>query len=110
MGAGSTATPPSRAALRRVRSVGGAEDPSERARGSIGVQLGPAARPQARASSSNLDYPQGMSIRPVTPAPLVCPTVEQWRAMTPEARERFLVQANEALTEPPDAMSEGRPH
>lgn len=40
----------------------------------------------------------------------VGPSLEAWRAMTPEQREDFLVQANEATSPPPDAMGEGRPH
>ncbi len=45
------------------------------------------------------------------PAPLpIAPTVEAWRAMTPAERERFLVQANDALSDPLRTMQEGRPH
>jgi Uma2 family endonuclease len=46
---------------------------------------------------------------PRLPVP-VGPSAEEWRAMTPDARERFLVQVNDALTEPPDTMTEGRQH
>lgn len=45
------------------------------------------------------------------PAPLpVAPTAEAWRAMSPAEREHFLIQANEALSDPHRMMSEGRPH
>src|SRR5580700_10564930 len=38
------------------------------------------------------------------------PTVDAWRAMTPAQRERLLVSVNEALSDPCELMSEGRPH
>jgi Uma2 family endonuclease len=38
------------------------------------------------------------------------PTVEAWRAMTPEARMRFQVEVNTALTAAARLMSEGVPH
>jgi hypothetical protein len=38
------------------------------------------------------------------------PTAEAWRAMTPAARERFLVEVNDALSDPRDTMTEGRQH
>jgi Uma2 family endonuclease len=38
------------------------------------------------------------------------PTVEEWRAMSPEQRLDFQVAINAALTLPADLMSEGRPH
>jgi Uma2 family endonuclease len=38
------------------------------------------------------------------------PTVEAWRAMTPDERMRFQVEANAALSIPADLMSEGQPH
>jgi Uma2 family endonuclease len=40
----------------------------------------------------------------------VTPTVERWRAMTPREREQFMVDVNEALSDPLIVMSEGRPH
>lgn len=42
--------------------------------------------------------------------PLIAPTVETWRAMTPEARLRFQVEVIDALSDPQSAMSEGMPH
>jgi Uma2 family endonuclease len=45
------------------------------------------------------------------PGPLpIAPTEEAWRAMTPADRERFLIQVNDALSDPHRTMSEGRPH
>ena len=38
------------------------------------------------------------------------PSIEVWRAMTPAERERFLIQVNDALSDPRSTMSEGRPH
>lgn len=38
------------------------------------------------------------------------PSVEEWRAMSPEARLDFQVAVNEALTPPAELMSEGTPH
>lgn len=38
------------------------------------------------------------------------PSVEVWRAMTPEARMRFQIAVNTALTVPAHLMSEGQPH
>lgn len=40
----------------------------------------------------------------------VTPTEDRWRAMTPREREQFLVDVNEALSDPVLVMSEGRPH
>src|SRR5882672_6205796 len=40
----------------------------------------------------------------------VGPSEDEWRAMTPDARERFLVGVNDALSDPRAMMSEGRPH
>jgi Uma2 family endonuclease len=40
----------------------------------------------------------------------IAPTEEAWRAMSAAERERFLIQANEALSDPLVTMSEGRPH
>jgi Uma2 family endonuclease len=53
--------------------------------------------------------------RPIRPAnealPLpTVPTVDAWRAMTPAARERFVIEVNAALTGPADVMGEGQPH
>jgi len=44
------------------------------------------------------------------PLPLIAPTVDEWRAMSPVERESLLVQINDVLSDPRDAMSEGRPH
>ncbi len=38
------------------------------------------------------------------------PSVEAWRAMTPQARLAFQVEVNTALTPPAHLMSEGQPH
>ncbi len=38
------------------------------------------------------------------------PTEDEWRAMTPQERERFLVKVLDALSDPRSAMTEGRPH
>ncbi len=38
------------------------------------------------------------------------PTVEVWRAMTPDARMRFQVEVNTAVTAAAQLMSEGQPH
>ena len=56
-----------------------------------------------------------MITKPVVPAsPAVAipigPTAEEWRAMTPDERQRFLVNVNEALSDPQNTMGEGRPH
>lgn len=53
-----------------------------------------------------------MSADPAPPvrAPIITPTEEVWRAMSPAERERFLVRVLDALTDPIAAMSEGRPH
>ena len=40
----------------------------------------------------------------------VGPSLNAWRAMSPSAREGFLVAMNEALTEAAELMGEGRPH
>lgn len=40
----------------------------------------------------------------------VGPSVEEWRAMTPAARERFLLEVIDALSDVRITMSEGRPH
>ena len=41
---------------------------------------------------------------------LIAPTEDEWRAMSPDERMRLLVDINEGLSDPPIAMSEGRPH
>jgi len=46
---------------------------------------------------------------PSAPLPTV-PTVEVWRAMTPEQQLDFQIQVLDALSDPVAAMSEGRPH
>ncbi len=38
------------------------------------------------------------------------PTADEWRAMTPDQRDRLLVAINEALSDPLVAMTEGRRH
>lgn len=52
--------------------------------------------------------------KPVDEAPRlpipVGPSLEAWSAMSPEAREAFLVRVLDALSDPRDVMSEGRPH
>ena len=40
----------------------------------------------------------------------VGPSVEEWKAMTPVARERFLDQVNDALSDIRIIMSDGRQH
>lgn len=40
----------------------------------------------------------------------IAPTEEEWRKMTPAARERFIGEVNDALSDPIQLMSEGRPH
>ncbi len=57
--------------------------------------MAPVARPPAT------DLPESFPIGP---------SVEAWRAMTPEARMAFVVEVNTALTEAARAMSEGQPH
>ena len=42
--------------------------------------------------------------------PLIAPTLDEWRAMTAAERERLLIQINDVLSDPREAMSEGRPH
>jgi Uma2 family endonuclease len=42
--------------------------------------------------------------------PVIAPTEDEWRAMTPEAREALLVRILDALSDPAAAMSEGRRH
>ena len=45
------------------------------------------------------------------PRPLpIAPTAEAWRALSPDARERLLVEILEALSDPRSLMAEGRPH
>ena len=52
------------------------------------------------------------SVVPASPAAAlpIGPTEAEWRAMTPAERERFLVNVNEALSDPQNTMGEGRPH
>jgi Uma2 family endonuclease len=38
------------------------------------------------------------------------PTADEWIAMTKKAREAFLERVNDALSDPRDLMTEGRPH
>ncbi len=59
------------------------------------ARMAPVARPPAP------DLPESFPIGP---------SVEAWRAMTPEARLAFVVEVNTALTEATRAMSEGQPH
>ncbi len=40
----------------------------------------------------------------------IAPTEERWRAMTQPERDSFLEEVNDILSDPPIAMSEGRPH
>ncbi len=60
--------------------------------------------------------PLHASDRPATHDPDAVPPLREapdeatWRAMSPAAREAFLVEANEALSDPAELMSEGRPH
>jgi Uma2 family endonuclease len=42
--------------------------------------------------------------------PVIAPTEAEWRNMTPAERESLLVQINDALSDPRQAMSEGRRH
>lgn len=50
-------------------------------------------------------------VAPLPPPPVpIGPSVDEWRAMSPGARERFLLDVLDALTEPAEAMTEGRPH
>lgn len=56
-----------------------------------------------------------MSTKPVMPAASpgalpIGPTEEVWRAMTPDERERFLVNVNESLSDPQNTRGEGRTH
>jgi Uma2 family endonuclease len=61
--------------------------------------------------AGNPVYASGMPAeRAVPKVPLVAPSLEEWRAMGPEAREAFLVAVNDALSDPLVTMSEGRPH
>ncbi|MFO0589037.1 MAG: Uma2 family endonuclease [Polyangiaceae bacterium] len=40
----------------------------------------------------------------------VAPSIEEWRAMSPETQEAFIIRANERLTEMQRAMGEGMEH
>ncbi|MEO7332186.1 MAG: Uma2 family endonuclease, partial [Minicystis sp.] len=45
------------------------------------------------------------------PVPIpVAPTEAEWRALTPKERERFLIEATDALSDPLRVMTEGRRH
>jgi Uma2 family endonuclease len=49
--------------------------------------------------------------KPALPPPLpTVPSVEAWRAMTPDDRLAFQIRVLDALSDPVAAMSEGRPH
>jgi Uma2 family endonuclease len=43
-------------------------------------------------------------------SPPIAPTAEAWRTMTPDQRERLLLEVLDALSDPRSLMSEGRPH
>jgi len=43
-------------------------------------------------------------------SPLIAPTEEEWLAMSPAERERLLVTILDVLSDPRNAMAEGRPH
>ncbi len=47
---------------------------------------------------------------PLAPFSLIAPSIEAWKAMSPGEREGYLVQVNDALSDPQMTMSEGRPH
>jgi Uma2 family endonuclease len=51
----------------------------------------------------------GSPLAPAASLP-VGPTLEEWRAMTADERERFLLKVLDALSDPLQVMSEGRPH
>jgi Uma2 family endonuclease len=52
-----------------------------------------------------------MMVDPLPPSPVViAPTEDEWRAMSPAAREAFLVRVLDALSDPAVAMTEGRRH
>jgi len=42
--------------------------------------------------------------------PVIAPTLDAWRAMSPAEREDLLIQINDILSDPRAAMAEGRPH
>ncbi|MDC0741925.1 Uma2 family endonuclease [Polyangium mundeleinium] len=44
------------------------------------------------------------------PEPPVTPSADEWRVMSPEARERFLVEVIDALSDPRLTMGNGQPH
>ncbi|MDI1446571.1 Uma2 family endonuclease [Polyangium sp. 6x1] len=44
------------------------------------------------------------------PEPPVTPSAEAWRAMTPDARHKFLVEVIDALSDPRLTMGNGQPH
>ncbi len=47
---------------------------------------------------------------PTLALPVIAPTEEAWRAMSPSAREALLVRILDALSDPAAAMTEGRRH
>ncbi len=47
---------------------------------------------------------------PEVHGPLIGPSTEQWAAMSPEQKERFLIAVNQAHSDPAKAMTEGQPH
>jgi Uma2 family endonuclease len=57
-----------------------------------------------------LDLRGVSSEAPRSKIPLTAPTEAEWRALTPEAREQFLIDAIDSLNDPASLMSEGRPH
>lgn len=66
-----------------------------------------------RASRLLSSRPMATNVRAQAgqPRPIpIAPTKETWRSMTPDERERFLVDVNDALSDPVRMMSEGRPH
>ncbi len=69
-----------------------------------------ASAPEQRATTSGM---ASSSFPGVLPAPRpvpVTPSEAEWRTMTPEQREQFIIDVNEALSDPVITMSEGRPH
>ena len=51
-----------------------------------------------------------MSADPLRTDRLLAPTVEEWQALSPAERDRFLLRVLDSLSDPTLAMSEGRPH
>ena len=48
--------------------------------------------------------------KPSSASPLAVPTVEEWRALSPEERERLVLRILDAVDDPQRQMSEGRRH